>query len=211
MIGWKPTPFIFVHIPKCAGTSVEEAFIPILTERRAFVELSEMERSRFWLPGRKGLQHSKLKRYGQHFNLKNFLKFSFVRNPWDRAVSQIGYLNSLGAEIFAGKDFKEQLRAYCAETRFLWGHHLGACQVDYLLDGSGRMRMDFIGRFESLEADFQTVCLNLGLDPIPKLPHVFNSGRSAHYSTYYDEESAEWISRRYARDIDRFGYKFERP
>ena len=25
MIGWTPTPFIFVHIPKCAGTSIEQA------------------------------------------------------------------------------------------------------------------------------------------------------------------------------------------
>jgi hypothetical protein len=212
MIGWKPKPFIFVHIPKCAGTSIEEAFIPIVTGHKRMQSLSEEQRSKFWLPGRKGLQHRKIRGYEQHFRLSHYFKFAFVRNPWDRAISQIDYLRTKAkATIFSNRDFKERLKAYCTTKKNIWGHDLNVCQLDYLKDNSGKVKIDFVGRFESLEKDFKEVCSIIGIEPILNLPHIFNSKRTTHYSEYYDEESAEWIQRRFEMDIDAFGYSFERP
>ena len=121
MIGWKPLPFIFVHIPKCAGTSIEKALIPIVSDHKDFKDFSEDERSRFWLPGNKGLQHRRLRGYEQYFKLDDFFKFAFVRNPWDRAISQIEYLRSTArATIFAQQTFKECIRIYCSATKNIW-------------------------------------------------------------------------------------------
>jgi Sulfotransferase family len=132
MVAWRPNPFIFVHIPKCAGTSIEKAFIPIIIGQKDFGNLSEAQRSKYWLPGKKGLQHSKLKKYANIFDLSKFFKFAIVRNPWDRAVSQIQYLRSkTGESVFSGRSFKENLRIYCSSRITVWGHDLGACQVDY--------------------------------------------------------------------------------
>src|SRR4051812_27780147 len=118
MVAWKPNPFIFVHIPKCAGTSIEKALMPVSCRCGDFSDLTEPMRSKFWLPGRRGLQHSKLKRYARNFNLSNFFKFAFVRNPWDRAVSQISYLRShTGRSVFSGKSFKENVKIYCESRR----------------------------------------------------------------------------------------------
>lgn len=69
--------------------------------------------------------------------------------------------------------------------------------------------MDFIGRFETLAGDFQKACQMIGIEPAPALPHIFNSKRSAHYSIFYDAESAEWIRNRFLKDIEHFGYCFE--
>ena len=217
MIGWKPKPFIFVHIPKCAGTSIETAFVPILSRHKDFngdfLGLSEEvkeELSQFWLPGKINLQHSKLKKYEQHFKLNDYFKFAFVRNPWDRAVSQIGYLRShTGKSLFSGDSFKENLQIYCNTNKNVWAHDLGACQLDYLQNRSGEVCVDFIGRFESLVDDFRKICEVIGVE-VPSLPHVFNTKRPQHYSAYYDDESAGWIRDRFAKDIGFFGYEFER-
>ena len=210
MIGWKPNPFIFVHIPKCAGTSIEQALIPIATGKNGFPELTELDRCRYWLPGTKGLQHSKLRRYSRHFRLKRFFKFAIVRNPWDRAISQITYLRSTAhAHLFRRKNFKEQVRTYCTTTRYIWGHDLSACQADYLFGPNGKVAIDFVGRFESLEHDFTEVCRTIGIIPPPVLPHVFDSKRKVHYSAFYDDESAAWIKARFAKDIEMFDYHFE--
>jgi len=211
MIGWNPKPFIFVHIPKNAGTSVEKALIPFISRHQDFKDFSEQERSKFWLPSNKGHQHRKLRRYEQHFKLNKYFKFVFVRNPWDRAISQIEYLRTkVGAAIFARNTFKERLLKYCSTNKNIGGHDLGACQLDYMLDDSGKVAVDYVGRFESLDEDFNKICFAIGIDVPPPLPHIFHSNRKLHYSEYYDEESADWIRERFERDIDYFGYRYER-
>lgn len=210
MVGWNPCAFVFVHIPKCAGTSIEEALIPIVSDRNGFSDCSEEVRCKFWLPGNKGLQHQKLWQYEQYFELSDHFKFAFVRNPWDRAISQINYLRSkTGEAVFSGKTLKENIKIYCTSSRNIWWHDLGARQADYLKNNQGNLCMDFIGRFESLSTDFQKICMTMGIKPVPNLPHIFNSRQTRHYSTFYDGESAAWIGERFAEDIDLFGYHFE--
>jgi hypothetical protein len=174
-----------------------------------FRDLSEQQRSKFWLPGKRGLQHSKLRRYEKEFKLDKFFKFAFVRNPWDRAVSQISYLQrQTGKKFFSGNCFKDNIKIYCSSNKNIWGHDLGACQLDFLCDFSGRLRIDFLGRFESLEKDFVKACDILGIKPAPDLPHIFNSKRECHYSKFYDDESAKWIEEKFSKDINLFGYQF---
>ena len=208
MISPTPSPFIFVHIPKCAGTSIEQALIPLATPHLGFRDLTEEARTQYWLPGRQMLQHSRLRRYGRVFPLETYFKFAFVRNPWDRAISQIEYLRSKGVPMFQRGDLKEQIKGYCATDKGFLGHDLSACQVDYLQWPVGEFAMDFIGRFRNLLPDFATVCGRLGIDPAPPLPHVFNSRRPRPYREYYDEESRDWIAERFARDIAHFHYEF---
>jgi hypothetical protein len=68
--------------------------------------------------------------------------------------------------------------------------------------------VDYIGRFETLAIDFEKICRRLKLDPVPVLPHVFNSGRVRPYRDYYDDESQDWVRKRFARDITHLGYEF---
>jgi chondroitin 4-sulfotransferase 11 len=209
MVSLNPIPFIFVHIPKCAGTSIEKALIPIISHHKDFRDFSEQEKSEFWLPRKDGLQHSELTLYEQHYDLREYFKFCFVRNPWDRAVSQITYLKYLtGVTIFHKNKFKDNLYIYCNSQQKIYGHDLGACQLDYLRTISGKIHMDFIGRFETLRHDFQKVSALLGLKSVPNLPHLLNTRRREHYSTFYDAESSEWVRSRFQKDIDFFGYEF---
>ncbi len=212
MIAWKPRPFIFVHIPKCAGTSMEAALIPLATPGGRIEDLSEADRDRHWLPGQRERQHRKLLEYAAEFPLADYFKFAMVRNPWERTVSQIEFLlkGKSGKKVFIGSTAKENIEIYCNSIQRPGNQDLGACQLDYLMDGTGGVGVDFIGRFENLTKDFNQICAKLGLPQPLALPHFKNAERPEHYSEFFDDESAEWVRRRFARDIEYFGYTFER-
>ncbi len=210
MISWKPRPFIFIHIPRCAGTSIERALIPLATGVATQEELSASTRAKHLLPGGHGRQHAKLSNVTVDRPLEEFFKFAIVRNPWARAVSQIEYLRAKKSRpIFPTDNFRDNLRIYCMAHCSSHGHDLRASQLDFLKDTTGKLAMDFVGRFETLDQDFKTICKKLGVKNSPTLPHLHFSQRSRPYQDYYDKNTADWIRRRFAKDIEFFGYEFD--
>jgi len=208
---------VFVHIPKTGGTSIEHALKmrgrhrredrrrlmgPILTDELKAMGL----RSNF-------LQHltaTEILRLHAPGALEGYLKFSVVRNPWDRMVSvyhrqdrdmveqaraQGVALDELGFEDFV----EASMRVQHAHVR---------PQHEYLTGPTGEVAVDFVGRFETLEESFQEVCRRLGVRA--RLPVKYASGRSSRdYRPFYSARSRELVARRYAGDIERFGYTFE--
>ena len=197
--------FIFIHIPKCGGTSVENAlFKPV--KKRTVKDL-------WMLPNKYqtgGLQHLMASHIIQEVGEDIFSKyftFSFVRNPWDKMVSQYTYtiakrptlLKRIG--ITESASFKEYIdRSMVAKLHVQWDH-----QYKFLYKNK-KCVVDFIGRFENLQQDFDTICDRIGI-PQPKLPHR-NKTKHKHYTEYYDDETREIVAKKYAKDIELFGYKF---
>lgn len=79
------------------------------------------------------------------------------------------------------------------------------CQKAFLSAQNGELLVDFVGRFERLEEDFQFIVRRLGLNA--RLP---TSNRSDHskYREYYTPALRDEISRAFRVDIDYFGYVF---
>ena len=80
----------------------------------------------------------------------------------------------------------------------------------WVLDEKGSILADFIGKFENLQCDFNSICEKIGIPP-SKLSHVKKSSqfrKYKHYTEHYDDETRELVAEAYKDDIDRLGYKF---
>ena len=126
----------------------------------------------------------------------DYFKFTFVRNPYEKIVSQYHFNGYKLA--YKGSTFKEYIKAWNAGkkiSRFPQSH------LSYINE-----KLDLIGRFENLQQDFNTICDKIGI-PQQQLPHL-NKSPHKHYTEYYDDETREIVAEKYARDIEYFGYKF---
>lgn len=210
---------MFVHIPKCAGQSVETFFlhrVGLDWERRAPLLLRPNDVPALGPPR---LAHLKAREYVANKwmtpeQFGSYFKFAFVRDPWDRTASFYRFLG---------------YHRRCSFPRFV-RRHLPALvvgrkawflcpQVEYLHDSDGRLLVDFVGRFETLQQDFRRACAHLGIADA-ELPHVNSSHaprsplsrlirpRSVPYRQMYDARTALAVADVYAADVEAFGYEF---
>ncbi|MGQ7791614.1 sulfotransferase family 2 domain-containing protein [Faunimonas sp. B44] len=199
---------IFIHIPKCAGTSVETT---LWTPQ-------EKTEDNLW-GGSKGM-HNKYQTGGmQHLTARNirkhvgdetfysYFKFSFVRNPFDKAVSQYHYMSTrpdlrsyVGLRRDAG--FEEYLERIRLKEHVQWQR-----QTDFVCDDDGSLIVDFLGRVESFASDLGQILAVLGVE-CGRVPHENRSDRSTDYRAYYDSGTREMVSEMYMTDLMNFGYEF---
>lgn len=207
--------FIFIHIPKNAGSSISDALMNSLGHNPCLSmevkpptsEIMFFREDKMCGNSNLLLQHSKFLRVSsflksQGLKIDNFFTFSFVRNPWSRAVSHYFYGLKMFKDLKRGwpsdfglLDFKEYL---CLDIL--------RPQYDYVLDPQMRQLCNFIGKVENYQDDFNTVCGKIGI-PQRQLPHV-NKSDHKHYTEYYDNKTREIVAEKYARDIEHFRYEF---
>jgi hypothetical protein len=194
--------FLFVHIPKTAGNSIQSALRDYSEDQLVALRKEQDGIERFGLrnPKYKIKKHSTLVEYRAALGNEQFCslyKFTCVRNPWDRMVSYY-FTPTQNPEIWDRK-------------RFLAMISKAVSVADYLRLNKGEEdpfgNVDYIMRFENLADDFRTVCGTLGISPAT-LPQYNRSNRE-HYSNYYDDELRELVRKRFAAEIERFGYTFE--
>ena len=219
---------IFVHVPKTAGQSIDNFFLDLhdlsWDDRAQLVLKYNPDRLR----GPERLAHllaSEYVEYGyiSQADFRDYYKFSFVRNPWARLVSEYHYRGYRKKMTF--KEFV--LDGLPKEDIYTDTYRHIIPQYDYLYDDDANLLVDFVGKFEDLQRDFDKVCNDLGLDS-SALPHANASSRvgrgleglvnkilarvfgleSKHYTTYYDEELVDVVRNMYVKDIEAFGYKF---
>ena len=139
--------YVFIHIPRCAGTSMERV-------------LGVEEKT----------GHGKIQTFYEYLTylqvglpkFEDIFKFAFVRNPYDRFVSGYfaqGYKPEDINDFILKGDWMDNIY-FQPQWRFL------------CLTGSGNL-MDFTGKYENLEDDWYTVCKMLDINE--KLPHINKS------------------------------------
>ena len=201
---------VFIWIPKSAGTSVLSALT-----RYGCIKLKKIHIVKYYFP-QKGMvtfghiNYPELIKSGyvsRKFD-ESAYKFCFTRNPYDRAVSLFFYLKKID-RVSSQTTFLE----FCRQLNDKGCEDIGLYNLDGWSHCNPQVRwienleMDFIGRFESLEADFNKILKDLKLPPVD-LPH-HNITSHEHFSHYYCQESKEIVENYYRKDFIHFGYKLD--
>ncbi|ANG61226.1 hypothetical protein A8C75_01295 [Marinobacterium aestuarii] len=200
--------FIFVHIPKSAGTSVMKSLSQLRgnnkrwlanTKHETLVDFDAQFESRKNLYDRvRGM------------NPRNYYRFGFVRNPWDRMSSFYRYLTEKQPrhEIMTISSFKDFLIKTEEGCDWIQTLHTMRPQIDYFTNTDGNLNIDFLGHFEFLQEDLELVGERIGCRI--KLPHLNSSTNSKRdYRSEFDNEMIEIVARRFREDIAHFGYAFD--
>ena len=151
-------------------------------------------------------QHKTLGSYDK-IRQEEYFCFSFVRNPWDLLVS-LYYYNKIN-KVSSFSDMISSINHESAKKLFSPNGNLKTYHYKIFHFGPScfiNENIDFIGKFESLQEDFNTVCDKIGM-PRQKLPHK-NKSKHKHYTEYYDDETRQIVAKKYAKDIEYFGYEF---
>lgn len=213
--------FVLVGIPKTGTTSMQYFFdpnsVPPITNYETFMGWNEQHKIY--------MQHATMDQILEIYprNINSYFKFAFVRNPFDRAVSDWKWMckdqqivGSFIDYLSAKGDFSAILSG---EKNKNWrGDHIMP-QYDFIHDKRGHLLVDFVGRFENLQTDFKHICDKLGI-PCSHLPNVTGANgelkidiepttRVVNYAEFYDEESINLVITKYAQDFETFGYSTE--
>lgn len=126
---------------------------------------------------------------------KSYFKFCFVRNPWDRVISNYYWRLS--------KDSRLSL------SRFLETSDLAFNQSRYMI--GDQVAVDFVGKYETLMQDFATVCQKLRLPIDGSLPRAKASFRTTNtdYAQLLSREQTEIVGQACQREIELFDYRCE--
>ena len=182
---WPKLKIIYMKPSRCAGTSIRfalERHLPDYIHHKKYPkEISK------WLFS---IDDEELRKY---------LIFSAVRNPWDRVVSA-AFTYNMPVDRFI-LDYIRSRHWPDKETE----HH--ARPIYPYMYCNGESVVDYWIAFESLQEDFEFLCDILNI-PKTELPKLLPSEHE-HYSRYYTDELKGIVERVYADDIRAFDYKFE--
>jgi len=205
-------PFLFIHVDKAAGSSIQHALQPFAPRRLD----SRLRRRLIWLGStNRFFNLYRALEFPEHITAlavkkclppdlySRLFKFAFVRNPWDRLVSRYSYL--LRSADHPRHKFVKDMGGF--DEYLEWEIRRGKMsQHHYVCGTRGEWLVDFIGYYERLQEDFLKVCVRLKVEA--RLRQA-NSSSHRDYKTYYTSATREQVARHFQRDIELFGYEFD--
>ena len=186
--------FIFVAVPKTGSCSVEAALAPLANAKRQ----------------REFNKHATSMRLERELPpeiWRRAHKFAFVREPyawmhsWYRfrqrdALKDPGH--AFNKRYTGDISFNEFVQTFSSKELMLK-------QSDFICRHSGEMLVDYVGRYETLQADFDHVCVQLGIAS-QQLPRVNVSKPTVDTGELLEASSIKIINDYFSQDFEMFGY-----
>ena len=221
---------IFVHIPKCAGTSIEKLF-GMATREELFTtaglghksvtdESLFAEKWKFEQCAAKNMQHYTFREISAVLSsevVASYDIFSIVRNPYTRLVSEYEHCKAKHSRYegwahihetspcrpFA--DFVNTQLQLADYTRIQnYDGHLET-QVSYLINSAGNLEsIGTIYRFEDIGTAITKLTDKYKLPKLSKPERIGNYTKN--YASYYNPELQHTVKTFYAQDFEMFNY-----
>jgi len=176
---------IFIHIPKTSGTSIKNTLEGFDKEvgYHARPQLIEDYNPTVW---------------------SNYFKFTFVRNPFDRIYSIYSYYK-MGKAITLVNPNKlpDTFENFIMDI----DNNLKKLGLDYNQMDFLNLDVDYVGRYETVQVDFDEICTRLGVDE-RQLNNDRKSKRVKDYKQVYTSEMVTIVSDYFNKDIEKFNYTF---
>ena len=200
--------FIFVRVRKTASQSMwqalEQYVLPRPTSRWARLKSrSGLERDYRKFKFRAHEEITTAQRLLPPDKFERYFKFAIVRNPWRRLVSEYEFI--LKSPKHGRYERVKKLGGFEGFIEMQIPRR-DAYQMNQLCDRDGNFLMDFVGRMESLDTDWKTICERIGVPHVP-LPKK-NVSVQKPYAEYYTPETRDLVAKHWAREIEQFGYGF---
>jgi hypothetical protein len=126
---------------------------------------------------------------------RDYFKFTFERNPWDRQVSWYWFKSVRPQK---GRSFE----AFMRNRRRAYVPNFD------LYSQNDKVVVDFVGRYEQMQDDWLKVLRNIGLDESTALPLANVSERRRDYREVYNERTKAIVGDWYSREISLLCYSF---
>lgn len=194
---------LFVHIPKCGGTSIENFFnmksLESMYSKKDVINENGVDFS---------LQHLTPKLLRKHPVSKNvyneYTTFTVIRNPYERVLSEYFWLHKL----------RKIDISICSQSHFLdWfndffkvidkDHKLSQC--NYVFDEDGTQAVDHILRLENINNDLKFLLKNL--DNPPPFSNLPKCNRSKRIDNILSDSAKKAIADLYKEDFERLNYE----
>ena len=169
--------------------------------------------------------------------LEHYLKFCFVRNPYDRIYS--GFLmrchhikNVKHPKLIENKEYLSKLELYLEKNNYSFNTTLpmlidlddiGFVPLNRFTHHNEKPVLDFIGFNERFENDFQIICKKLKVESTSKVNRIVRTDPKApsdpynmklsdyKYLGYYEQRTIELVNNVYDKDFQYFGYQKLKP
>lgn len=215
--------YIFIHVPKTGGTSIQ-----FLLENNPefecdvvghFYNAKDKDFEEHPLMSKTLDVHAGAKKIKAYFDDNNldwdsYFKFGFIRNPWDLMVSQYCYfMQSLDNQITTEKNL-ELIKEFKNKPAKEFIKKI--TEHDYtnvfLCEAKTHIPMiDYFGRLETINEDMnriiQMINPNLDVDNF-KLTKENTTKRQRDYREYYDEETKNIVREVFKKTIELGDYEF---
>jgi len=202
--------FVYIHVNRTGGSSFASVLEPHVdheqTNDRANKLLSSigLQRDPRKVHFRAHDPASAVQRRWPKEMFDAYFKFAFVRNPYSWLVSMYHRIQGTpshrhNALVKGMSGYGEYIDFEIARSRRF--------QHTFVLGRDDELIVDFIGRFERLQADFDHVCERLSLDRF-ELPRL-GGRKQVDYREMYDDTTRDKVARHWKKDIELFEYDFE--
>lgn len=198
---------IHYFIPKNACTTMKTQFAALLGMPKPIDNPQDIHRWELY-------QFPMAKREEHLTKYKNFLRFTIVRNPWERLVScykskiegrNKRFFKNAGTRFYEAMSFAEFVEVVCSIPDEAADPHFCG-QLFLMTDSQARFCPNYLCNIESLTQHIAFIKNKTGI-PL-SIAEKLNSTKNFNYQSYYTPDLVEKVRTRFLPDVNFFQYEF---